>query len=188
MIRAGVIFFGILIFTAACTFNRLASKIEFQEPTFSYLRHEVTSLSDTKADVNFIINAYNPNPVGLKNVYVDYSLSTDGGQFLKGQGLPLKLNPAGDTEITVPTEIVFIELINSLGPVVERILLTGDYSVPVTINGVIYGKPTLYDEFEEGTSLLSFNWEFSRTENIPLPEQQIKNFIMQMMLNQKTQI
>ncbi|HEY5702835.1 MAG TPA: LEA type 2 family protein [Gammaproteobacteria bacterium] len=185
MTRTSVVCFGMVIFLAGCTFNRLASKVELQEPTFSYLRHEVTSLNETKADVNFIINAYNPNPVGLKNVYVDYALLTEGSQFLKGQGLPLKLNPAGDTEITVPTEIVFIELINSLGPVVERILRTGDYSVPVTINGVIYGKPTLYDEFEEGTSLLSFNWEFSRTENIPLPEQQIKNFIMQMMLKQK---
>ncbi|NIN36812.1 MAG: hypothetical protein GTN46_11410 [Gammaproteobacteria bacterium] len=184
MTRTSVFCFGMVIFLAGCMLNRLASKVELKEPTFSYLRHEVASLDETKVDVNFIINAYNPNPVGLKNVYVDYALLTEGSQFLKGQGLSLKLNPAGDTEITVPTEIVFIELINSLGPLVERILLTGDYSVPVTIKGVIYGKPTLYDDFEEGTSLLSFNWEFSRRENIPLPEQQIKN-IMQMMLKQK---
>ncbi len=185
MNRIGPVLILVVIFLSGCAFNRLANRVELKEPEFSYTRHVIRTITESKADVEFIITAHNPNAVGLRNVFVDYVLLTEGGQFLKGEGLPLQLAPSADTEIAVPTEIIYADLINAVGPLIERIFLNGNYSIPVTIKGVIYGKPTFYDEFEEGTSLFSFTWEFSRTEEIPLPERQMREFIMQLMLNPK---
>lgn len=160
-----------------CGYAKLADYKSLQTPQFSYLSHEVREVTDRYATVDFYINAHNPNAIGLRNVLVSYELITGEKQFLKGRDITLELAPQGDTVITVPTRLVYADLLHALGPLLERILLKDEYVVPVTVNGMVYGKPTVYDEYGEGR-LFSFEWPFSRTEEIELPEQEIKRAVL----------
>lgn len=167
----------LILFAGACGYAKLASQPQLTEPEFRYVTHNLTEVTDNHAQVEFVVNAHNPNDIGLKNVFVKYELFTEDKPLLKGSDISLELAPQGDTTITVPATIVYEDIIHALGPLLQRIILQEQYNVPVKIEGVIYGKPTVYDEYGEG-SLFSFEWPFSRTENITLPEKEIKRAVM----------
>lgn len=156
---------------SGCAFLRLARAEQIRKPEITYLRTVVKSYDLEKATVDFVINARNPNKIGLKNVAVDYELFHEGRAFLKGDGIQVSLAPAGDTEIRIPATIAYNSMFTTAYALTQRII-AGDSTVPVRLDAIISGKPTLYNEIEEG-SLFSFTHKLSRTENIPIPRKQI---------------
>lgn len=156
---------------SGCSFMRLLRSEKLKTPEITYLRTVVKSVAGDRAEVDFVINARNPNNIGLKNVTVDYELFHEGRAFLKGSGIDVTLAPAGDTEIRIPAVILYGSVFNTAYALTQRIL-AGDSTVPVRFDAVIAGKPTLYNEVEEG-ALFSFSRTLSRTENIPIPRKQL---------------
>lgn len=156
---------------SGCAFLRLARSEKIKVPEVTYLRTVIKSYDTEKAVVDFVINARNPNKIGLKNVSVDYELYHDGRAFLKGAGIQVALAPAGDTEIRIPAVIAYNSVFTTAYALTQR-LIAGDSTVPVRLDAVISGKPTLYNEIEEG-SLFSFSKKLSRTEEIPIPRKQL---------------
>jgi len=156
---------------SGCAFMRLARSEKLKVPEISYLRTEVKSVTGDRAEVDFILNAKNPNKIGLKNVAVDYQLFHEGRMFLKGDGINVELAPAGDTEIRIPAVIAYNSVFATAYALSQRVI-AGDSTVPVRLDAVVSGKPTLYNEVEEG-SLFSFTHKLSRTEDIPIPRKQL---------------
>ena len=64
---------------------------------------------------------------------------------MTGNDLPLELNPKGDTEIKVPATIAYADLFPVLGSVV-RLILSGQKTIPITIDAVFSGKPAIYSK------------------------------------------
>jgi hypothetical protein len=156
---------------SGCAFMRLARSEKLKVPEVTYLRTVVKSVSGDRAEVDFVLNAKNPNKIGLKNVRVDYELFHEGRMFLKGDGIDVALAPAGDTELRIPAVIAYGSVFTTAYALTQRVI-AGDSTVPVRLDAVVSGKPTLYNEVEQG-SLFSFTKKLSRTEQIPIPRKQI---------------
>lgn len=168
---AAVAALALLFGLTGCTFLRLARSEKLKKPEITYLRTVVKSVDGEKAVVDFVLNAKNPNKIGLKNVAVDYELFHEGRMFLKGDGIEVALAPAGDTEIRIPAIIAYGSVFTTAYALAQRVI-AGDSTVPVRLDAVVSGKPTLYNEIEEG-SLFSFTHRLSRTEQIPIPRKQL---------------
>jgi LEA14-like dessication related protein len=160
------------LFLSSCTFFKLLHSNKLKKPSFAYRKCVVKEVSDRRASIEIFLSAYNPNAIGLKNVAVDYELFSEGKRFLKGNGVQIELPPQDTTVITIPVEIIYSDVFSAVGPAAAKVLL-GRETLPVRIDAVIFGNPTLYNEKEEG-SLLTFSLKVSRTENIPIPQDDIK--------------
>lgn len=156
---------------SGCSFMRLLRSEKLKTPEITYLRTVVKTVAGDRAEVDFVLNATNPNRIGIKNVTVDYELFHEGRAFLKGSGIDVTLAPAGDTEIRIPAVILYNSVFNTAYTLTQRIL-AGDSTVPVRFDALVTGKPTLYNAVEEG-ALFSFSRKLSRTENIPIPRKQL---------------
>jgi hypothetical protein len=148
----------------------LAAKLmttRFEKPTFTYKGAELVEASQSRAVVNFLFIAHNPNEAGLKDATCSYELFVEGKKFLKGNDLPVTLNPKGDTEITAPAVIDYTDLFPVLGSISRRIL-SGRKTIPITIDAVFSGKPAIYSEAGKDRPI-SFERRLVKTADIPLP-------------------
>jgi hypothetical protein len=84
----------------------------------------------------------------------------------------LELGPKGDTEIKIPATIAYADLAPVLKSVVRRIL-SGQKTIPITIDAVFSGRPAFYGESGKEYPL-SFVRRLVKTVDIPL-QQERKN-------------
>jgi hypothetical protein len=162
---------GLLITAAvleSCAFFRLARSAKIKNPTFAYASHRFIGASDRQADMQVTLSSFNPNAIGLKNVTVDYELFYEGNRFLNGADIALELKPMDTTRIVIPASVVYREILAVAGPAAQG-LLRNRKSIPVRVDAVISGKPTLYNDVEEG-ALFQFSLKVSRTVEVPIPE------------------
>jgi len=151
-----------------CSFTRLMTA-RFEKPTFTYRGAELVEATQSRVIVNFLFSAHNPNKAELKNVTCSYELFVEGKKFMTGNDVPLEFNAKGDTEIKVPATIAYADLFPVLGSVV-RLILSGQKTIPITIDAVFSGKPALYGEAGKEEPI-SFETRLARTADIPLPQE-----------------
>ncbi|MHC1741994.1 MAG: LEA type 2 family protein [Syntrophobacteraceae bacterium] len=176
--RRAVLLLLLSVLIPSCTFYKLVGSAKLKTPDFKVLGCEVKKITSRKANVDFIISAYNPNPIGLKNIYVNYEISFEGQKLVKGLNASIELSPNSDNTLVVPAEIELDNLARALGPLLERIL-TNQKTIPLTINAVFHGKPTVYNDFEQG-SLFSFEKRITKTIEIALPKDEMDKAKKQM--------
>lgn len=150
-----------------CTFSKLMTG-RFEKPTFTFSGTEVVEVSRSKAVVNFLFSAHNPNKAGLKDITCSYELFVEGRSFATGSDVPLELAPDGDSPITVPATIAYADLVPALGSV-ARLILSGQKTIPITIDAVFSGKPALLREAGKEEPF-SFEVKLTKTAYIPLPQ------------------
>jgi len=165
MCRACIV---ILLFLSGCSLTKLMTA-RLEKPAFTYTGAELVESSQSRAVVNFLFSAHNPNEAGLRNASVSYELFAEGKKILTGNGIPLELKPKSDTEIKVPAVIAYRDLIPVLGSVVQR-LLSGQKTIPITIDAVLSGKPAIYSEAGKD-KLITFEMRLTKTADIPLPHE-----------------
>jgi hypothetical protein len=163
-----VIILALLLALPGCTFAKLMTT-RLEKPTFTYTGLELVEVSQSSAIVNFLFSAHNPNEAGLKSVTCSYELLAEGKKFLTGTDIPLELPPKGDRSIKVPATIAYADLVPVLGSVVRRIL-SGQRTIPITIDAVFSGKPAIYGEAGNETTI-SFEIRLIKTADIPLPQE-----------------
>jgi hypothetical protein len=156
----------LLLMLSGCALVKLMTT-RLEKPTFTYTGSELVEVSHGRAMVNFLFSAHNPNEAGLKKVFVSYELSVEGKKFLTGNDIPLELKPKSNTEIKVPAVIAYRDLIPVLGSVVQRVL-SGQETIPITIDAVLSGKPAIYTEAGKDR-LITFEMRLTKTADIPLP-------------------
>jgi hypothetical protein len=166
MIRVFIL--TLIVVLPGCTFTKLMTT-RFEKPTFTYRGSELVEASQSRAIVNFLFTAHNPNEAGLKNVTCSYELFVEGKKFMTGNDIPLELNPKGDTEIKVPATIAYADLFPVLGSII-RLILSGQKTIPVTIDAVFSGKPAIYSKAGKEEPI-SFEEKLTRTADIPLPQE-----------------
>ena len=158
----------LILVLPGCTFTKLITT-RFEKPTFTYRGSELVEASQNRAIVNFLFTAHNPNEAGLKNVTCSYELFVEGKKFMTGNDIPLELDPKGDTDITVPATIAYADLFPVLGSVV-RLILSGQKTIPITVDAVFSGKPAILSEAGKEEQI-SFETRLTRTTDIPLPQE-----------------
>ncbi len=161
-----LVILALILVLPGCTFTKLLTT-RLVKPTFTYKGFELVDASQSSLIVNFLFSAHNPNKAGLKNITCSYELFVEGNKILTGNDVPLALNPNGDTEIKVPATIAYSDLFPVLGSVVQRIL-SGQKTIPITINAVFSGKPATYSEAGKEEAI-SFEMKLIKTADIPLP-------------------
>ncbi len=162
------IILSLILALSGCTYIKLITAGP-QVPTFTYTGAELVESSQSGVIVNFLFSAHNPNEAGLKNVICSYELFVEEKKLMSGKDLPLTLNPKGDTDIKVPATIVYRELFPVLGSVVRRIL-SGQKTIPVTINALFTGNPAIYGEAGKEQPV-SFKMRLVKTADIPLTQE-----------------
>lgn len=170
-VRFTYVALGLLIAASvleSCAFFRLARSEKIKNPTFAYASHRFIGASDRQADMQVTLSSFNPNAIGLKNVSVDYELFYEGKRFLNGADIALDLKPMDTTRIVIPASVVYREILAVAGPAAQG-LLRNRKSIPMRVDAVLSGKPTLYNEVEEG-ALFRFSLKVSRTVEVPIPE------------------
>jgi hypothetical protein len=154
-----------------CTFYKLMHSTKIENPSFEFLRCDVKKATEKYVNIECHILAQNPNPIGLKNIYVSYELFVEDRRLMNGRDIYVELAPKGETELKIPASISYNDLLHALEPVLGRILFN-QKTIPITIKTRIYGQPTLYNDVEEG-SLFSFERRLSKTIDVPMPEDDI---------------
>ena len=150
-----------------CAFTKLMTS-RFEKPTFTYTGTEVVEVSQIKVIVNFLFSAHNSNKAGLKNVTCSYELFVEGKKFATGSDVLLELAPNGARPITIPATIAYTDLVPALGSVV-RLILSGQKTIPITIDAVFSGKPAIYTESGKEEPI-QFEVRLMKTADIPLPQ------------------
>jgi LEA14-like dessication related protein len=163
-----LIILALVLALPGCTYTKLMTT-RFEQPTFTYVGSELVESSQGRAIVNFLFIAHNPNEAGLKNVTCSYELFVEEKKFLTGNDIPLTLDPKGDTEIKVSATIDYADLYPVLGSIVRRIL-SGQKTIPITINAVFSGNPAIYSEAGKETPI-TFEKRLTRTADIPLAQE-----------------
>jgi LEA14-like dessication related protein len=159
----------VLVLTlSGCTLARIAAT-HFEKPTFTFVKSELADTSQSRATVNFIFLAHNPNKEGLKNVSVSYELFVQEKRLMIGSDVLFDLNPDGDTEIKIPAVIAYSDLFPVLGSVAKR-FLSGQKTVPITIVANFSGKPALYGRAGKEEPI-TFEKRFTKTADIPLQQE-----------------
>ena len=161
----------VLSLLASCTAVRILKSTKLKEPTFKFVDHKIEKVRSKKTVVHLSFDAYNPNEVGLRNVYLSYELFTKEKRFLKGKNIKINLVPKGTTQVVVPAEIVYKDVFRALRPVAEKILLKHK-TLPVKVKVKMHGRPTVYNKVEEG-ALFSFNLNLNTTIDVPIPHDEI---------------
>jgi hypothetical protein len=156
---------ALILALMGCAYTKLMTT-RFENPTFTYTGSELVEATQGKVIVNFLFSAHNPNKAGLKNVICSYELFVEEHKFLTGNDIPLALDPNGDTVFKVPATIVYADLSPVLGSVVRRIL-SGQKTIPITIDALFSGKPAIYSEAGKETPI-SFERRLVKTTDIPL--------------------
>ncbi len=159
---------ALILALQGCSFTRLITTRP-EQPTFTYRGAELIETSPSGAIVNFLFSAHNPNEAGLKNATCSYELFVEGRKFLTGTDIPLELAPKGDTEIKVPAMIAYADLAPVLRSVMRR-LLSGQKTIPVTIDAVFSGRPALYGETGHEFPI-SFERRVVKIADIPLQQE-----------------
>ncbi len=163
-----VVLFSLVLALPGCTFTKLMTT-PLEKPTFTYTGSELVEASEGRAIVNFLFSAHNSNGGGLKNVICSYELFVEGKKFMTGTDIPLALDPKGDTEIKVPATIAYADLVPVLGSVIRRIL-SGQKTIPITIDAVFSGKPAIYIEAGKEQPI-TFERRLIKTADIPLMQE-----------------
>jgi hypothetical protein len=134
-------------------------------PTFDYQTFHVREVPPRHTDVDFVFACYNPNQIGISNVSLSYELFVENKRFLLGKDIKVNLKARDTTHITVPTEVVYADVVRAAGTVAEKIALDKK-SIPVRIDAVLR-----YD------NVIHFSLKVSQTVDVPLAgvEDQIKN-------------
>jgi LEA14-like dessication related protein len=164
-----VIGVALILALPGCVYTKLLTT-HLEKPTFTYQGVEMIEASQSKAIVTFLLTAHNPNDAGLRNVTCSYELYVEEKKFLTGKDIPLELAPKGDTEIKIPATIAYTDLAPVLRSVVRRIL-SGQKTIPVTIDAVLSGRPALYGEPGGKEYPLSFEQRVVKTAEIPLQQE-----------------
>jgi hypothetical protein len=159
---------ALILALPGCTFTKLLTT-RFEKPNFTYRGAELVETSHSGVIVNFLFSAHNPNEAGLKNVTCSYELFVKEKKFMTGNDVPLSLDPKGDTEIKVPATIAYADLSPVLGSIVRRII-SGQKTIPITIDALFSGKPAIYSEAEKETPI-SFERRLVKTAEIPLQQE-----------------
>lgn len=170
---AAFLLLSFMILLAGCTAYKLLHSTKFEKPKIEFSGYCIKRVTDRHAEVDFILLAENPNPVGIKGVSADYELYIDDSRFAAGKAVDVELPPGRETTVTVPVVVVYKELLNAVGPVIER-YLSNQKSMPITVKAKVYGNPRLYSDTEEGL-LPPFEKRITETIDIPLPEDEINN-------------
>ena len=163
-----VVILALILALPGCTFTKLMTT-RFEKPTFTFAGSELVETSQSGATVNFLFTAHNPNEAGLKNVTCSYELFVEGKRVLTGKDIPLALEPKGDTVINVPATISYADLYPILGSVLRRIL-SGQKTIPISIDAVFSGRPAIYSEAGEDRPI-SFEKRLIKTVDIPLAQE-----------------
>jgi len=163
-----VVILALILALPGCAYTKLMTT-RFENPTFTYTGFAVVESSQGRVIVIFLFSAHNPNEAGLKNVTCSFELFVEGTKFMTGNDVPLALDPNGDTEIKVPATIAYADLYPVLGSVLRRIL-SGQKTIPITVDAVFSGKPALYNEAGEETPVF-FERRLIKTVDIPLQQE-----------------
>jgi len=158
---------------SACTALRLLHSAKLKAPKVSFVAYRFVGADASQANLEFTLAAYNPNTIGLRNVNVGYELFHQNRRFLHGGDIAVELKPKDTTLIVVPAVVVYREVFKVAGPAGEHLLLDR-HSIPVRIDALIAGNPTVYNEKEAG-GMFQFSLKLSRTENVPIPERLYKD-------------
>jgi LEA14-like dessication related protein len=160
-----------MIIPAGCTAYKLLHSTKLEPPKIEFYEYRIKQVTDEQAEVDFIVRAENPNPIGINGVSADYELFIEESRFAAGKAVEAELPPGSETTLTVPVVVVYEELLNAIGPAIER-LLSNQKSMPITVKVRVYGNPRLYSDTQEGF-LPPFEKRITRTIDIPLPEDEI---------------
>jgi len=162
---------GVLVLPAllaSCTFFKLVRGSKLKAPDFAFVTCRLTGANENQANLEIVLKAFNPNAIGLRNVTVGYELFHENNRFLRGGDIAIELKPRDTTTLVVPAIVVYREWIKAAGPAAQGLMLNHK-SIPVRIDALLAGNPTVYNEVEEG-SLFQFSLKTSRTEDIPIPD------------------
>ncbi len=170
---AAFLLFSLAALPAGCTAYKLLHSTKFEAPRIEFYGYVVKRATPKEAEVDFIVLANNPNPVGIKGVSADYELYLDDYRFAAGEAVDVELPPGRETAVTVPVVVVYKELLNVIGPAIER-FLSDQNSMPITVKARVYGNPRVYNDTEEGF-VPPFQKRITETINVPLPRDEIND-------------
>jgi len=162
-----------LLLTTACTSSNLIQALQLEKPEIHFIDYKIKNVNAKQVNLVLNFNVSNPNKIGLKNVFIDYELFTEGHKIVAGHESDMVLVPSGDSVVQVPAEMAYADLAKVLGPVAEHVLRQ-DKTLPVDAHVTIYGKPTIYSGFGID-DFFAFNYSTTRHLEVPLPQDKIDN-------------
>lgn len=116
-----------LLFTSGCP--KLGALDAFM-PKVQFKRLDVKEIDFRHIETDFVFNVSNPNPIRVNLGSFAYDLQLGGERLIQGNDTDgLALKASGDSKMTFPVNVVFMDLIKLVGGV------TGKDTVPFAFKG-----------------------------------------------------
>ena len=113
--------FALLCAAALCGCSLLQSVADVREPSVSFKDASLSDVSLAGATVNLVLTVQNPNQQGLSLAEADYKLSVAGKQLVAGKPpAGLKIPAGGSADVTLPAQVRFADLGDSIGAVLQQ--------------------------------------------------------------------
>lgn len=161
-----VLFLGTFLLLGCNPVNTLQST-KIKNPEVKYVNYQLgdANLKRITARLNF--SAHNPNDIGLKNLFMNYELYIKDKHFLTGKDIELALIANADSNIAIPIEIAYADVLNVLGAAAEHIW-TGK-NLPVTAKVHIHGKPSVSNRIIDEYLITPIDVVTTQSIDIPIP-------------------
>jgi LEA14-like dessication related protein len=126
----------------------LTSCMQPQTPTAVFDHLGIRGISLEKADLDFVFQVTNPNPIGVDSAKYDYTLSIEGLEVLKATDVSFSL-PANETrDLTLPVPLYYAKVFGTAEKLIQKIAQGSDhvdYQLQVAIKlsfiGIVFTLP-----------------------------------------------
>jgi LEA14-like dessication related protein len=117
------------------------AKLDPFMPKVSFRKLEVRRVDFQKADVDFVFNVMNPNPLQVKLSSFRYALSFEGSQVLSGDDPDgMTLSARGTSDLSLPMSLVYAEIFRTVQAVKGKdevnFTLTGEFGFRTPVGEV----------------------------------------------------
>jgi LEA14-like dessication related protein len=137
-----------MIFSCATVDEALRDTV--RKPTVSFQSAELEALSFSRADMRFVLEIDNPNPVGIRMAGFDYDFQIDDTSFVSGeQSEGVNIAPRESSTVSIPVSVGYEELFTTFTHLIDRdrstyriacgfsfdLPVTGEVRIPVSTEG-----------------------------------------------------
>lgn len=114
MTRRALLLVPLLALAGCPKLGALGDALDKYKPTVSFKNFRLENISFDGADVDFVFEVNNPNPIDVAFSSFSYDLDLAGSRFFSGvQPKGLKLEAEGKSKLVVPVSVGFAELLET---------------------------------------------------------------------------
>ena len=158
----------VVVWLQGCTVMKMLEHGTMPEPELSYKDYRITNLDLEGVSIDLLFDAYNPGYEQMDTFFASYEFFLREHSVAAGTDIPITLIPEGTTELTVPVQVTYANLlpaVTTLGTLISEKQKTVDGKVNLDVHGEYFTFEFFGKRFTK-----PYHYNIDIDLEIPLPE------------------